>query len=92
MDHLMDHEVWIPALHRDLTGGVEQVKLAGSTVRELVEELDARFPGLADRLCDGERLRPGIHVAVNGVVEPKGLRVRLAEASEVHFVPAIGGG
>ncbi len=92
MEQAMEHEVWIPALHRDLTGGVERVTQAGSTVREVVERLDVRFPGLAERLCDGDRLRPGIQVAVNGVVESKGLRVRLAEASEVHFVPAIGGG
>ncbi len=88
----MAHEVWIPALHRDLTGGVEQVTVTGETVGMLVDELERAFPGLRDRLCDEARLRPGISVVVDGVVAPRGLRQRLPESSEVHFVPAISGG
>ena len=88
----MTHDVWIPALHRDLTAGVEQVTVTGETVGALVDELDRVFPGLCDRLCDQGRLRPGIAVVVDGVVAPRGLRQRLTQPSEVHFVPAISGG
>ena len=87
-----EHTVWIPSLHRDLTGGVETVAVAGATVRAVVAELDARFPGIYDRLCEEGRLRPYVSLAVNGVIETRGLRTRLDTPSEIHFVPALGGG
>lgn len=88
----LQHKVWIPALHRDLTGGKEIVDISGSNVGEVISGLDAQFPGIADRLCDGERIRPYISVAVNGEITRRGLRQRLREASEIHFVPSLGGG
>jgi molybdopterin synthase sulfur carrier subunit len=88
----MEHEVWIPAVHRDLTGGAETAKIAGETVGEVIAALDAAFPGLAARLVDHGRIRPYISVAINGVVSHRGLHQRLTEPSEIHFVPALGGG
>lgn len=88
----MEHEVWIPALHRDLTHGQETVQVAGATIGELIANLDARFPGLADRLTEDGRVRPYISVAINGEVVGRRLGQRLDRPSEVHFVPAIGGG
>lgn len=86
------HQVWIPALHRDLTDGVEVVELSGNSVAEVVGGLDDRFPGMEARLCDGDRIRPYISVAVNGEITRRGLRQRLDEPSEIHFVPSLGGG
>ncbi|GIV79491.1 MAG: MoaD family protein [Litorilinea sp.] len=88
----MEHEVWIPSLHRDLTGGVEQVTVSGETVGEVIDALEARFPGIRERLCDGDRIHPYIAVVINGEMSRRGLRHRLKEPSEIHFVPAIGGG
>lgn len=88
----MEHSVWIPALHRDLTGGQEIVTVPGATIAEVVAALDARYPGLQDRLCDGDRIRPHISVAVNGTIVRRGLLQRLTEPSEIHFVPAMSGG
>lgn len=88
----MEHEVWIPALHRDLTDGVELVKIGGESVGELIANLDARFPGIAARLTDNGRIRPYISVAINGVMTHRGLHQKLREPSEIHFVPALGGG
>lgn len=88
----MEHEVWIPALHRDLTEGAEIVKIGGETVGELIANLDAQFPGLAGRLTDNGRIRPYISVAINGEITHRGLHQKLREPSEVHFVPALGGG
>lgn len=86
------HEVWIPPVHRDLTAGEERVQIEAATVGEIVEALDRRFPGMAARLTQGDALRPGIAVAVNGVISTRGLRQRLNEPCEIHFVPAISGG
>ena len=88
----LEHEVWIPALHRDLTGGVEIVRVAGDTVGDVVARLESLYPGIEARLCEGDRIRPYISVAVNGEITRRGLRQRLAAPSEIHFVPALSGG
>jgi molybdopterin synthase sulfur carrier subunit len=84
--------VFIPALLRDLTGGRESMVVEGQTVRDLIENLDAVFPGLKQRLCIEGGLRPGVAVAVDGITSPLGWRQLVRADSEVHFVPAIGGG
>ena len=85
-------QVFIPPLLRDLTAGVDQVSVAGRTVRQVINSLDERFPGIRDRLCAGDQLRPGLAIAINGTVASKGLLQPVAEGSEVHILPAIGGG
>jgi molybdopterin synthase sulfur carrier subunit len=84
--------VWIPPLLRDLTGTRETVTVPGSTVLEVIEALDRLCPGVQDRLCEGGELRSGIAVAVDTQLVSLGLLQPVAEESEVHFLPAIGGG
>jgi len=84
--------VWIPSLLRDLTGGQETVRVSGANVRQVIASLDQQFPGIQERLCSGENLRPGIAVAVNAQVAPLGLLQSVAQGSEIHFLPALAGG
>jgi sulfur-carrier protein len=84
--------IWIPALLRDLTAGKEHIRIPGATVREAIEALDQLYPGIQARLVEGDRLRPGIALVVDGEVSSQRLRHKLEESSEVHFLPAIGGG
>lgn len=77
---------------RDLTGGRSEDVFASSTLRQLVAELDNRYPGLADRLVRDDRIAPGIAVSIDGVITSRGLLSVISEESEVHFLPAIGGG
>jgi len=84
--------VWIPALMRDLTGGLSQVDAPGTTVREVIETLEDRFPGVKERLIEDNRLRPTITVIVDGTPSQKRLRQPVSEHSEIHFLPAISGG
>jgi molybdopterin converting factor small subunit len=84
--------VFIPALLRDLTGGRDSVRVAGATVAEVVDNLEHQFPGVRARLCDGERLRPSIAVAVGADLAPLGLLQPVPPGSEIHFLPAISGG
>ena len=85
-------QVWIPPLMRSLTGGDQIVEAEGATVRELVAALEERYPGIADRIIDEGRIRPGWTVAVDGAVQNRGLRAAVRPDSEVHFVPAMTGG
>ncbi len=84
--------VWIPPLLRHLTGDLQQVEVAGEKVRDLVAALDAAYPGMAARLTEDGELRRGMVVTVDGVVSRQGLRQAVKPHSEVHFLPAIGGG
>ena len=84
--------VWIPPLLRGLTGGEDFLTVPGETVGQVIENLDARCPGIMERLCEQGMLRSNIAVVVDGVTSRQRLRHRLTEASEVHFIPAISGG
>jgi molybdopterin converting factor small subunit len=84
--------VFIPAQWRDLTGGVSDVELGGSTLREIVEGLEARFPGVAARLCDGGGIAAGLAVSIDGAMTSRGLLAPVEPHSEIHVLPAIGGG
>jgi len=84
--------VWIPSLLRDLTGGKSTLSIDGQTVREVIEHLEEKHPGIKARLLDEDQLRPSISVVVDGHNSLLKLRQRLSESSEVHFVIAISGG
>jgi molybdopterin converting factor small subunit len=84
--------VWIPSLLRPLTGGQREVTADGATVGALIDALDAAYPGLRARLRDGDRLQPGIAIVVDGETGARGLLDTVKPDSEVHIVPAIGGG
>jgi len=84
--------VWIPSLLRPLTGGQRQVTVPGATVGEVIAALDATHPGVRDRLVDGDRLQPSIAVAIDGVTANEGLLSPVRPDSELHIIPAIGGG
>ena len=84
--------VFIPAMLRDLSGGRDTVEVAGATVREAIENLEAACPGIRDRLLDGNRLRANLRAAVDGVAGPLGLRQQVSPQSEIHFIAAVSGG
>lgn len=84
--------VWIPPLLRDLTGGRHTVVIEGATVGQVVTELDLVYPGIRDRLVEGDSLDPAIAVAVDREIARLGLDEPVAPEAEVHFLPAIGGG
>ena len=77
---------------RKLTGDRETVVVSGSTVREVINNLESEYPGMKDQLVDKFRLKGNISVAVDGEVTPLGVLEKVGEDSEVHFLPAIGGG
>lgn len=87
-------EVWIPPQMQKVTGGQERVQIDGRTVRQLVNGLDQKFPGLKAMLYDEEEddIMPGLAVIVDGEASQLGLLERVSDDSEVHFLPAIGGG
>lgn len=84
--------LFIPAQWRDLTQQQSAVEIDASTLREAITELDRQFPGIHTRLFEHEAVRPSIQISVDGSLNSRNLRTPLRADSEVHFLPAIGGG
>ena len=87
-------EVWVPPRMQKLTAGQQRVQVAGATVRQVINNLEKEYPGVRDFLIDEmeDDLLPGIAVIIDGETSILGLLDRVQENSEVHFLPAIGGG
>jgi molybdopterin synthase sulfur carrier subunit len=87
-------EVRIPTILRSYTGGAKAVQGAGSTLGELLINLDAEHGGLRDRLVDGESLRRFVNVYLNDedVRFLGGLETPVADGDTVTVLPAVAGG
>ena len=83
--------VFLPSQMRDLTGGVVQVDSTGTSLAQILDELEARFPGIRERLCDEDGLQPGLQISIDNTSTRK-LSTKVESNSEIHFLPAIGGG
>ena len=59
---------------------------------EIIEDLERQFPGFRDRVIENGDLTGSIAVSVNGEISTEGLHEFVPAESEIHFVPAIGGG
>lgn len=83
---------FVPHQLRDLTGGQGQLEVPAGTVRDVIETLEQAFPGIKTRLCRDDELSPALQVTIDGVLSHRGIRAKVSPTSEVHFLPAIGGG
>jgi hypoxanthine phosphoribosyltransferase/molybdopterin converting factor small subunit len=85
--------VILPRSLAALIPGVEHRTTApGTTVGEVIAALDARWPGLSDRLCEaGPRIRDHINVYVDGE-RTTALDAAIPAGATIHVIPAIAGG
>jgi len=84
--------VRLPALFANLFPDAERsVELSVKTVDEMIDALDARWPGMRDRICDST---PAIRRHINVFVEGRRARLetRLAPGADVYILTAISGG
>ena len=91
----MSVRVRIPAPLRSVTDGQSEVSVGGSSVDQVLVELEGRFPHIRQRLRDDEgALRRFVNLYVNGedVRFLKGLETGLKEGDEVSIIPAVAGG
>jgi molybdopterin synthase sulfur carrier subunit len=87
-------EVRIPTILRSYTGGAKSVEGDGSTLDELLNNLDAAHGGLRERLVDGEKLRRFVNVYLNDedVRFLAGLETPVKDGDTVTVLPAVAGG
>ena len=86
--------VRIPPTLRAETGGERQVVADGDTVRDLIADLTARFPGLGRQILEDDQLAPFVNVYVEGedVRTLDGLNTPVDNGSTVILLPAMAGG
>ena len=85
-------KIFIPTMLQSLTAGVKQVDLDARNVRQIIERLEELYPGMKDRLVEDGEIRPNLAIAIDGDVAIMGMLEKVGENSEVHFLPALGGG
>ncbi len=91
----MEVTVRIPAALRNLTDGESQVLGSGNNVRELITDLESRYPGIQERLCDESgdiRRFVNVFVGQEDIRFLKGMDTPVDSSAEVSFIPAIAGG
>jgi molybdopterin synthase sulfur carrier subunit len=88
-------EVKVPTILRTATGGESVVTGDGGTVRELLEDLEARYPGIRARVVTDDG---GLHRFVNVYVNDEDVRylgsleTELKDGDVVSILPAVAGG
>ena len=91
----MSKKVRIPTPLRKLTNNEELVEVSGSTVGDIIAELQTRYPGFQERLLDEKgQIRRFVNIYVNeeDVRFLDNQSTALKEGDEVSIIPAIAGG
>jgi molybdopterin synthase sulfur carrier subunit len=91
----MPKKVRIPTPLRKLTNNEELVEVGAATIGEAIAELQARFPGIAERLIDEKgEVRRFVNVYVNeeDIRFLKNRETPLKDGDEISIIPAIAGG
>jgi len=91
----MPKKVRIPTPLRKLTNNEELVEINAATIGAAIEELQARFPGIGERLVDDKgEVRRFVNVYVNeeDIRFLKNRETPLQDGDEISIIPAIAGG
>ena len=86
--------VRIPPTLRTATGGAREVEASGDTVRDLLDDLAERFPGLGGQVLEDGEIAPFVNVYVEGedVRTLEGLDTPVENGQTVILLPAMAGG
>jgi molybdopterin synthase sulfur carrier subunit len=87
--------VRIPSPLRRYTNGQSKVEGRGATIKELISNLEAQFPGIESRLCEEDgQIKRYVNVFVNDeeIRTLRGAETLIAEKDEISIIPAMAGG
>jgi molybdopterin converting factor small subunit len=84
--------LFIPHQMRELTGGRDRIEIPAGTLRQAIRSLEAEYPELVARIRVDDALAPGLSAAIDSAIAPRGLLAKIGPSSEVHLIPAVGGG
>lgn len=87
--------VVIPTPLRSFTDGEARVSGSGATVGALIDDLESRYPGLKERICDPDgQIRRFVNIFINGenARDQDGAETALKAGDEIGIIPAMAGG
>lgn len=87
--------VLVPTPLRRLTGGQSKLAVAGENVGELLRAVDSQYPGVAEKVFDGDgNVKRFINVFLNDdeIRTLQGLETPVGDNDRVSIVPAMAGG
>ena len=87
--------VLVPTPLRRLTGGQAKIIIEGNDIGSLLQAVDQKFPGIAEKVLDGDgNVKRFINVFVNDneIRTLQGLQTPVSESDRVSIVPAMAGG
>ncbi len=91
----MSVSVRVPTILRTYTKGESEVTADGATLAEVLDSLDAAYPGIKGRVVDEQgKLRRFVNVYVGNedVRFAEGLETKTPPGSQVSVIPAVAGG
>ncbi|MBE9504601.1 MAG: MoaD/ThiS family protein [Proteobacteria bacterium] len=91
----MGVNVRIPTPLRKFTGGKEQVEVNGSTISEVVDDLEKSCPGMKEKLYDDNgSIRKFLNIYLNDedIRFMESLDTQVKDGDTVSLIPAIAGG
>lgn len=90
----MSINVRIPTPLRTLTSGKDEVEASGSTVGDVIDNLESQYPGMKDRLCDEKGVRRFVNIYANeeDIRFLDNLDTQVNDGDSISIVPAIAGG
>ncbi len=90
----MECTVRVPTPLRTLTAGADEVTVSGGTVAAVIADLEAKFPGMKDRLMDEKGVRRFVNIFVGDedIRFLEGLATEIKAGDRISIVPAIAGG
>ncbi|MDQ3963476.1 MAG: MoaD/ThiS family protein [Actinomycetota bacterium] len=87
--------VRVPTQLRTFTDGSDAVKADGSTVAEVIEDLERNHPGLRERILDESgalRRFVNLYLDDEDVRFLKGVETEIPEGARLSIIPAVAGG
>jgi MoaD family protein len=90
----MSVTVSIPTILRSHTGGEKLVSATGDTLGAVIDDLEANYSGISERLIDNGKLHRFVNIYVNDedVRFSGGLGTAIADGDSVTILPAVAGG
>ena len=91
----MSATVRIPTILRTFTSGAGEVTAEGSTLREVLDNLETGFPGIRDRILDEQgalRRFVNVYVGDDDVRFIGGLDAEVPDGTRISIIPAVAGG
>ncbi len=87
-------KVMIPTPLQRLTNGQETVEGKPGKIIEMIQDLDSRYPGLAERVSEGGKIRRFVNIYLNeeDIRFLNAEETEVKDGDEVSIVPAIAGG